>query len=291
LISATLWFLSRLSDPYIYDLKIPVKYYDQDNKAYPSSFNKDTIQVKIKATGFQLVKLKMYKPFLKYQINRKADTWTPSQKKYDIQKILGKEIEILKINPEKIEINHKQLSQKTVPVYPKISIDFKSGFKNTEKPTISPSYITIFGDKNTLDSIEFISTKNYSFHKINKSLHKELELDLPQKIKTATKYVEYDLPVDQIIEIEKEIPIMIDDQNKKNTYIIIPNKAQLKYSFFKKDFHKLKQKKLWLKLDHQDLKSGKNNVKLKFDSKPEEILKYHISPSKVNVFIKEKKHD
>ncbi len=290
LISASLWFLSRLSDPYTYNLQVPVKYYDQDYNAYPSSFNKDTLSIEMEATGFQLLKLKMKKPVYKYQIsNRKNRFWNPKEKAYAIKKLLGKEIKILEIKPEKIDLSHEHITHKTVPVKTRVLIRFKPGFKNTSPPEISPEKVTIFGKKELIAPIKQVFTKDYSFREVNKNIKEKLFLEYPKGVKSNLNFIWYKLPVDQLIEEEKKLNIEIPSNRNKEAVLIFPKKALLKYSFFKKDYKKVKNASFRIILDPKGLEKRNKKVKLILQNKPKEILKYQLIPSEATILIKEQK--
>jgi len=291
LISVSLWFLSRLSDKYTYQLKIPVLYYDQDYKAYPPTFSQDSLKVEIEATGFQLLKLKIKKPVFNYQITEKSrKNWNPGEKEYNLRKLLGKNIKIIKIKPETINLWHKNSTQKRVPVKVHVSLDYKPGFKNTSKPEISPTTILIVGKKEFLDTVSHINTKNYQFNQIDNTLEEKLYLDLPPEIKSNTSYISFKLPVDQIIEEEKKINVSIDE-SMRNNIMILPKKVQIKYSFFKKDYEKIKKFPIEIILDKKAVYQKDSKVPLKLKKKPKEILQYQIIPEEVTLLIKDNNHD
>ena len=292
LISASLWFLSRLSDVYTYQLKIPVIYYDQDNKAYPPSFNKDTLKIEVETTGFQLLKINLKKPKLQYRIKEKnKQEWMPQEVQYEIKKLLGKKINIIKISPKKIDLNHKNISQKRVKIVSNVRLKFAPGYKNTDAPSISPSQIIIFGEQEKLNRIKQIKTKPYSFSNVHSNLKEKLKLDLPQGIKSSTEDILYEVPVDQIIEQEESLPIIIDKNTGHSQFMALPKKALLRYSFFKKNYQHIKKSSLQIGLNEKELNKGKNKVKLELKNMPPDIINYQIIPSEATILIKEKNND
>ncbi len=292
LIASILWLLSGLSEQYIYDIKIPVVYTDSDGSTLPKSYNKDTLSVKIKASGFKLLKLKLEKPVFKYRLSSdKTRQWQPENKKNKIKKIFGEEIKILEIQPEKIQMNHKEIFQKKVPISLQLDINYKEGYKNTSPPTIQPSTIKIFGKKEIINKIDSIKTKKIKLKEISSNISQKVNLKLPESIKSNTTEITIKIPVDQLVEKEETLPILLPKSLSDQHLIILPNKSKITYTFFKKDFNKIKNIDLKLEIDTEDLKKNGNRAKIKLLNKTPEILKYKINPKHVTVLIKKIQND
>lgn len=292
LISLSLWFFSRLSDNYAYNLKIPVKYIDKNNKVYPGNFNKDTLTLEIETSGFQLLKIKMKKPIFFYKLeNPGTKTWFPPHHKKEINGLLGKGVKILEINPAKIDIGQQNISQKVVPVKINIDIQFEDGYKNPGEAKTEPSQIIIYGQKEELKKIEEIGTKPYRFTHVKEDVNEKLELVFPENIQSNTKFVRYRLPVDQLVEKQQKLPVQIPARKEGGEWIILPKYALVTYTFFKKDYPEVKNKKLILGINKKDLAEKKEKIRLELVDKPAAILHYNIQPPEVNILIKEKNND
>ncbi len=292
LIASSLWLLSRLSDQYTYSLQIPVVYIDANGTALPKSYNTDSLLVEIKASGFKLLKLKVAKPVFKYRLaSGKIHQWSPENHKREVQKLLGKKTKIIELQPEKIKIDQKRIFQKKVPVSLQLKVSYKEGYKNTSPPVVKPDHIRIFGKKEILDKIDSISTQKLNLKEISSNVSQKMNLELPEGVKTNYKKVFVRIPVDQLIENEEILPINLPEKKKKDQFLLLPRKSKITYTFFKKDFTKIKNTDLKLGIAPEDLKKGKNKARVILINKIPEILKYKIHPGQVTLLIKNKKND
>ncbi len=292
LISASLWFLSRLSDTYSYKINLPVRYMDTQGTPLPSSFNRDTLYVEIEASGFRILGIKLQKPIFYYHINpKKSPVWYPPKKFSSIRKLLGKEVKIIQIKPDKISINHKEITQKSLPVIPVIDIEFREGYKNTSPPVLFPPKITVYGKKEVLDSMKKINTLPVHLTDVHSDIEKNIKLELPNGIKAGQSSVSLKIPVDQIVEDEKILPVSLPKNFTNNDYLILPKTARLIFSFFKKDFTSLQNKELKLTVNPEDLKKGKRKAKIYLARKPKEILNYKIIPQEATILMKNEKNN
>ncbi len=291
LLSILLWFFSHLATNYDYTIPIPIQYVDNNHHILPDEYNKDTIFVELKTSGYQLLKLKIYNKKLQIPesvINQKK-YWLPKQQLSKIEKLIGTNSKIISVKPEKIIFSHRNIIQKLVPIKPNVKVNFEKGFKKKSNFKITPKKIAIYGRKEILQSIDTLETKPYTFSEVKNDLNKNLTLDIPKNVKAMSNSVHFSLNTGQIIERQKAIGIIILD--KKDKYILFPDKVKVQYKFFKSDYDNIKDKQITVIFDPNKIKPNDTLAELSVRNIPKGVFDVAIIPNRVSFLVKVKKND
>jgi len=293
LVSLLLWVLSQLSKTYYYTLKVPVVYYNFPADTYSDISNTDTLLVKIKGSGYQIIGLKLKKKILKFDVKKHdlihKKTWIPETLKNQIQhEITGEANTILNIAPDTIFFKENNWYKKKLLIRPQVEITYKPGYKNTEKYSLLPAFVWVFGSKENLDTLSYINTQKYHFNKVRLDIDKDLELLIPSDVKSNLKKTHFHLPVDQFLEDTLTLPVRIVNFPKNQKIIIFPDKAQLKYKLFSKDYKRLNPDDFKLVVDYNKKIKIKDEWRLvpQLIKHPDVIFDYQISPKNIAFLIK-----
>jgi len=288
-----LWMFSQLSKNYVYTLKIPVFYDNFPADTYKNSVTPDTLTVKTKASGYQIIGFKMKPPALRIDVDKnnliKRKFWIPENFKNRIQRQLGVSNTIIQIIPDTVFFKKKNGYKKKLKVAPRVEVNFKQGFKNTAKAELVPAFVWVFGDDKILDTIQLIKTKAYDFKNVENNISEDLKLEIPSGIKTNIDKVHYRLMVDQFLEDTLKLPLQVKNLPSGKKIIIFPDKVLLKFKIFSKDYKKLKESDFKVMADYKKRqKKGDDWVLIpQVEKYPGVIFDYQIIPHKIAFLIKE----
>jgi len=293
LVSLLLWLLSQLSKNYYYTLKVPVIYYNFPADTYSDIAHVDTLKVRIKASGYQIIGLRIKKNVLKFDVKKhdliRKKIWYPKTLKNQIQyEVTGFSNTILNISPDTIYFKENDWNKKKLPIRPQFDITYKPGYKNTEKYTLLPAFVWVFGSQENLDTLRFINTKNYHFDKVSVDVDRDLELLIPSDLKSNIKKTHFHLPVDQFLEDTLTLPVQIINFPKNQKIIIFPDKALVKYKLFSKDYKRLSPDDFKLVVDYNKKIKTEDEWRLvpQLIKYPDVIFDYQISPKNIAFLIK-----
>jgi YbbR domain-containing protein len=142
------------------------------------------------------------------------------------------------------------MRKKHVKIIHKIAINYKQGYKNTQKIKIKPDSIWIFGARAVIDKIDEVSTKPINFENVMSGFSKSVLLDFPKDVKSNTKEVFCHVEVDQFVETETKIELKLINVPDSIDIVLFPKNAIVKYKVFYTDFEKSKAVFLKVVLDY-----------------------------------------
>jgi len=294
-ISFFLWIAFQLTRSYRYQIRVPVQYVNLPENYHQSLFLKDTLNLSVLATGFQLWKFKLQKPKVAIDVEKenllKQKKWQPEAYKDLINEQIGRGLFIQSISPEFIFFKGKESFKKKVPIIPDVTIVFKQGFKNKQKPLFEPDSLWIFGPKKIIDTVQYVKTKPYTFKKVDHSVKRQLDLILPNHLIANHKKISLKLKVGEIVEGTFRLPIsVINKPDKNGKLILLPEKTVVKFKTFKEDFSIVDKKDFLVQVDYNKRQHDKKGYYLqpylvKF---PTLVFEYEVHPKKVLYLIKKR---
>ena len=96
-----------------------------------------------------------------------------NSKRKEMIEILGASTEIMNMTPERIVVPFANKIKKSVPIILNQDINFKQTFWLTNEIQLNPNFVTLYGEKILLDSINYVTTDLLKLHKVDKNqVHK-----------------------------------------------------------------------------------------------------------------------
>jgi YbbR domain-containing protein len=286
-LAVMLWFFFQLEKTYQYELVVPVTYNNLPQDVLNVSNNRDTLLIKIKASGYQILKKKFNSngiviDYNKLKTNNKRQ-WFPDENKNLIVYQLGNIQQVYQINPKQVTIKGNEKHKKEVVVKTDVEIDFKQGYKKTSKARIEPEKIWIFGSKEQLRKIDTVYTKKYTLSEIDDSISMELQIILPEKIKASALKISYKLPVDMLIEENVQVKLQAKNVPELYNLVLFPKKVNIKYIVFKKDYKAIDKSKFDVHIDYSKRFIVRNDtfIKPEWNNLPKQIIKHTITPDTI----------
>ena len=288
LIAALFWILMQLGKTYVYTFKVPVSYQNLPPEYYKGFLPNDTVSVKLRLSGFKILRYKMLKPTLNIDVQKSGmldkHLWHTTNHLSKIEALFDENTHIISVSPKRLSLKIKAVHKKQVPVYPDVSITFKAGFKNKQKAVWQPDSLWLFGQPAVLDTIVQVRTKTYRFDKINHDIDKKLIVKPIKGVKFNTESIRYRLPVSEIIEDTLNLPVTILDKPAHSRVLLFPKKIKLKFKVFKENYKRIKPE------DFQVAISFRSNSKYwvpKLIKHPASTFDFSFTPDKISYLIKQ----
>jgi YbbR domain-containing protein len=297
-VSIAFWLMMSLSKEYSISISFPVNYTNFPADKIISNHLPETIDIEIKATGFNLLfyKLKQQRETVWLDINdAKAFTtknhyFLLSNSRIDkITSQFNNEIKVLKINPDTIFLNYNKKITKRVPVIADINIDFDSQYQLTDSIKIEPSSIDISGAADVLEKITYLKTAVVNLKKVATPLILKLGiLKSPElkQIELSVTTVQATINVKKFTEASLELPIDVANLPKGYSIKTFPDKVIVKYNVAFDDYLSINSQQFKASVDYSKMESGSNKLKVNLEKFPTNIRSVKLNLDKVEYIIR-----
>ncbi len=192
LLFATLaWLIDNLSQTVISNTTFALEYVNAPEDFLLEKAPKKTIDVRLKALGFQFMGFEIRKRKVQIdlsQINVKDSTYYILPKIYrkQIESQLSKRMEMLEMENDTLFIDLTPLISKRVPVLSRTNIDLTTNYMLEDGVLIFPDYVIIKGPKNEVDTIYSIRTSYVDLPNVSSDFSQKTPLLLPKELKKTS---------------------------------------------------------------------------------------------------------
>ncbi len=181
IIAFALWLYVSLNNQYTAYITVPLEILIDDDRAIENII-RPNIEAEVRSTGWDLFNLIYLNNSKKCIVDLRdlPSTMHTYELTYSklIQSISSMEkAEIKKTNPESITIHIANISRKTVPIIPDISLILRQGFTLVGDIELNPNLAEIKGFGGILDSINSVST----IYREIKDVHSNISQNIPIK--------------------------------------------------------------------------------------------------------------
>jgi YbbR domain-containing protein len=296
--SAFFWLLLSLSKEYSITLSFPVAYHNVPKDRVISNHLPESIDIEIRAKGFNLLSYKFYSARETISIDLKDARPLESRnhsflltnlRTDKITAQFSNSIRIIKISPDTIFLNFNKKVTKRVRVVPKIKVECAEEFQLTDSVHLDPEYIDISGAADVLEHVDSITTMPMVLRNVNKPMLVKIAL-----AKTSTlKYTEYSVPtVDAIINVAKfteasiELPVEVENLPAGYSLKTFPDKVMVKYNVAFENYEKVNASQFRLIVDYNKVEQGSNKLKLQLVQHPSTVRAVKLQTEKVEFIIR-----
>ncbi|MDO8998755.1 MAG: YbbR-like domain-containing protein [Bacteroidota bacterium] len=242
-IACLLWILQALNTVYNYNLIVPVTFKNLPQNKIALTQLPDKISVDVKASGLKLLLVLANKPFKPVEIDFNTLKLTNKQQNYiltgsglNFKGSFKFETQIKRISPDTLYFSEKNGYQKNVPVKVPLYLKCTQGFAFNH-PEISPSFITIYGDKSVINKIDTMYTQPLNLININQSYKGNLVIIKPNSfVSTSAAEVLITIEVNKLIEHTIQLPITALNSDNFKQITIFPSKVNVKFTSMQNQF-------------------------------------------------------
>ena len=296
LIAASLWLFSALSKEYNDDFHIKIEYYKLPKEKLLYSSLPQQIDLLATATGFTILKHKIYNNTPKIKINL-SKTLLKENNKYKISKLilfdeienqLNNDIKVNKIYYFDYDIDFSNVEVKEVEIIPNIKIKLANQFHLTNEIKIQPSRIKIYGDKRIIDTVNFIFTKKLVLNNLKENLTKNIGLKRIKGINIDINNVDITINVEQITEKSLKIPISIINTPDSIDIQLFPEYVTINFNVGFSKFDIIKSDYFSAQIDYNKIDMNSKSANIHLVRYPKEISNIRYMPKKAEYLIKKK---
>lgn len=293
-LSSIFWTLTVLSKDYTSTIKYNVEFVDLPVKKLLVENKEEQLRLQVNAPGFTILahKLKI-KPNIKLSVSgfipqKKGELWNyfwlGKQSLSEVQEMLPANMQLLHIQPSRIDLLLDQKSERTVPVKLISDFSFDQLFRRKGEVSLNPATITISGPKAVVEVINEVNTKPVSLIDINSDKKGVVELESINlsEISFSNSKVDWSLEVEQFT--EGRIKLKIDAKNIPKGYSVklFPDEVRLEYIVSLNNFEFINASDFSV-FAEVDLDLNRLNVKL--GRKNNFVENVRIVPSKVEYLL------
>ncbi len=296
-ISSILWFLNTLNKEYITQIDIPLRYVNiPDQKKLVDDYNK-TLSVEISGHGYNILQLKLESFSIPVIVNLKRNpprktTYNPNRYfvltrdlESEISKRTGSNLRIISIKPDSLFLNYTAGYHKTVPIINRASYLIGGDFILRDDPILKPDSVTISGNKDIIEGIEFVETENRQLGNINRSQEFELKLIKTEDINYSSNVTKINFVLEKAIETKLNISINPLNFPPSARVIFIPRQVEITCKVPADLFNSVAISDFKVYADYE--KRSGNTVEIKAESLNKSFKIQNIRPDIVHFLIEQ----
>jgi len=189
----------------------------------------------------------------------------------------------LEFEKDTLFLTIKNKFHKKVKVISHVNIEPKKGYLLDNPIKIQPDSVIVFGEKEALSKINFVSTPTLYFKKVSGTFEQKIPLVLDKqfvnKVIVNVDHVNFSAYFSKYTEIEVELPIQIFDETLLNNTQIIPNKAIVYLLIKLENVDKINSQEFKLQAFYDPKTKTKQKAILKLVEKPDFVLSYRVIPA------------
>ncbi|MDG1190264.1 MAG: hypothetical protein P8N00_06905 [Flavobacteriales bacterium] len=201
-----------------------------------------------------------------------------------IQEVIPTSMQLLHIQPNRIDLLLDEKAERVVPVKLKSSISFKDLFRQKEAVKLEPSTIVISGPKAVVEVFDEINTELLSLEDVDNNKNGEIEIQSlnHSEINYSAKNIKWELKVEQFTEGEIKLPIEMKNVPKGYEIKLFPDEVTVSYLISLDKFDLVKPDMFAAQiLFDRDFKRQSVNLSRQADF----VENVRIFPSKVEYFL------
>ncbi len=240
IIATIFWLLLALSNEYNTALSFPVNYVNMPGKKVIMNELPSKINVNLKTTGFKILSFglkKEQKPleidvaekFSNTKINVDFFALPTSFFLQDFSRELGKDVAIVRFDPDSIVFNFSDIITKRIPVTFFYKADFEKQYDSTGNAYVVPAAIDVFGPPSLIQKLTSVSTDSIFLSNLKAPVKKKVKLIPNHLLSYSSAEVEFRLPVEKFTEGTEEIEIHPVNVAYGYSLKTFPDKVKVRY--------------------------------------------------------------
>jgi hypothetical protein len=297
-IAAGFWFLNALSKTYTVTLTAPVTYVNfPDNKTLAST-PPDKFELKIKAHGFTILRHRLSFLFMPLEFNvndmtsnrmkesrRNSYEFPSRQFLTDLSYLMANEMEILSMSPDTLYFKFDQMGQKKVKVKPLLQINLKKQYQISGDTKSVPDSVTVNGAQSVIDTIHFAFTEPIRINDADQTVQTQTRISQIKEVYFDPKVVEVNIPVEEYTESEQAVPVEMNDLPDDIIIKLFPQKVKISFQVGLSRFSEIKPEDFKLSVSYNDIREGRQRLKITAGSVPAYLYSIKISPEELEYLI------
>jgi hypothetical protein len=240
LLSATIWFVDKLSETYQTDIGVPLYLVNSDVAIPIVGGERQTVRCIVRAKGYDIFFYKIFASRrIQVDVARYAE-FAPLEAKqclsvlslqYLIMRTLGNDLELVYLQTDTLSYRVDVLASKKVPVRPNITTYCAPQYVQHGKAGFLPDSIFVSGAREDVDNVNVVETVPIVLTNVNSALDKKIPLAMPPvaHLALSDKYITYQANVIRFTEIQRDLPIVCQNLPDGVSIRLFPSSAVVSF--------------------------------------------------------------
>jgi len=297
-IATGFWFLNALGKTYTEDITVPVSYVNFPNNKTIASKPAEQFEMRIKAHGFTILRQKLSFLFLPLEFNvnemtrnrmqesKKSSFAFPARQFYtELSYQLSNEVDIVSMSPDTLFFKFDQMGTKRVKVMPVMNLNLKKQFQISGEILTKPDSVTVSGAQSSIDTLQFVYTEPIRSKNADQSITTDVKIRRITEIYFDRRSVEVTIPIEEYTEAQQSVQVVLADQPASGHVKLFPSKVKISYQVGLSRFSQIDPEDFKLTVSYNDIKDGKQRLKISAETTPAFIYALKISPEELEYLI------
>jgi len=281
------------------NISLPINYVNYPENTMPTKEILNSISLRIKGQGFNLINFYAIKNKLK--INIDINNFSHIKTKHNntirivvpswrfvrqIEQQISSNVSLISMKPDSIYIELSKVANKTLAVKPNISYSIMRGSIKTSEKKISPDSVFIIGPQSILDTMTAVYTNNINIGELKESSNITIELKHNTNVRLSHNNVNIEIPIERHTEKRLSInPELINIPEKTNIKFW-PNSINIQLNVALSKYSEISSSNIKAIADFSMADSITKTIPIIIGALPIGVEVVNISPSKLEYIIK-----
>lgn len=294
-LSGAFWLSMTLDESYEKEVAIPIKVVNIPKNAVVTTEIEDTIRVTIRDKGFAFLSYLYGDGIRPIAINfasyANKNTGKGNVPIADVQKMVYQRLSgasrITGIKPDRLDFYFNFGLSKRVPV--RISGNILPA-KNyyLASTNITPGMVTVYANKNMLDSVRYISTEELNITNFEDTVVRKVHLKKIRGVKAVPSTVRIRLSPDILTEESYDVPITVINMPQGKVLRTFPRSVMVKFNVGASAFRQIKFSEFSVLTNYKDLEEHPSDkCTLYLNSVPYGVRNARLAVTKVDYLIEQ----
>ncbi len=287
------WFISNLSESYINETTVNLRFVNTPENSMLVKASKDKIKVKIEAVGFQLLGFNFATKNIDIDIadltKKKGRSFiTHLEYIQQIEGQLSSTMRLVEIEKDTLFFEFKEIGSKEIPVRPMIKMNMAQNYFIEGPLKIEPASITITGPKDQLDTITTLTTTALVLTDLDADFTRALTIVQPQSLENMSfseKTVTVKGMVSRFSENVIEVPVQVINLPKKVRIKTVPESVPVLCKAKIKDLKNLKSDDFKVVTDYLSIARGSGRLTLQLVEIPSNVYSATLIETQVTYIL------
>lgn len=288
-----IWIFVQFSKQYNQIIEIPIEYVNVPLNKVITQDNPDHLQLRMIENGFTIAWYSLFSPSLEIDVARLPEAedqlvYNLEENRDDIEQQLDIDFGRNRFLRDMLFINYQQRREKTIPVFPRVEVNFAPGYAAVSPLKLEPDSVTVSGPDNLLDTLNQLQTINLRLNDVKGDLAGQVALDTSRlgKISFYQNSVNYFLDVEKFTEGSVEVPVELINVPSGLNVVVFPKEILVFYQVNLNDFDDVKATDFRVVGDFSEVKENQDFLIPRVVQQPSFVTNVRINEKKIQFVIK-----
>ncbi len=285
----------KLSNSYTetVQLRVVIKNLPQEHKVFVDS--NQTIAVKIKAHGFKLLSLSVFKPRLVIDfktdivLNNNSYVWSSNHSMQNIVTALGNVSEIVLVQPDSLVFSFETMTVKKIPVIFNSDIKMLPGYDISGDIAVSPDSVIVVGSSRHVSEINDISTRILKLKDVHSDFKYVIGIHPSENLRQldlSHEHVEISAKVEKYTEGIFDIPVTVTNLPDTLRISVFPKTISVAYYVSLENYKYIKPSGFKIECDYNTILNTEQTFLIpELVQYPEQVKRTRLKNSKVEFIL------